>query len=146
MDEIREQLDKEISRIFENQIFLKPETEEYSTAVDNLAKMCKIRLDLIKADQDYQEKLHHRKIEEQQLMIQEKVDLVNLMNDKNLKERQIREQIKDRCVKVGLEAVSVILPLMFYGVWMKRGFRFEETGTFTSATFRGLFSKFKPVK
>jgi len=40
----------------------------------------------------------------------------------------------------------LILPMTFYAVWMKRGFDFERTGTYTSTTFRGLFNNFKPVK
>ena len=35
---------------------------------------------------------------------------------------------------------------MFYAAWMKRGFKFEENGTYTSTTFRGLFNRFKPTK
>lgn len=45
---------------------------------------------------------------------------------------------------VGL--LGICLPLIFYGVWMKQGFKFEETGAYTSTTFRGLFNRFKPTK
>lgn len=41
---------------------------------------------------------------------------------------------------------ELILPLIFYGVWMRRGLKFEETGTFTSQTFKWLASRFKPTK
>ena len=43
-------------------------------------------------------------------------------------------------------AAELVLPLMFYGVWMRRGLRFEETGTFTSQTFKNLFNRFKPTR
>lgn len=49
-------------------------------------------------------------------------------------------------MKLGLDGAAIILPLVFYGVWMKRGFEFEKEGTFTSSTFRGLFNRFKPNK
>lgn len=47
--------------------------------------------------------------------------------------------------KLVLEGVGIGAPLIFYNVWMKRGFQFEETGTFTSQTFKGLINKFKPT-
>lgn len=61
-------------------------------------------------------------------------------------EKDRKDQKIDRMVKYGLETANIVLPLIFYGVWMKRGLRFEENGTFTSTTFRGLFQKFKPTK
>lgn len=45
-----------------------------------------------------------------------------------------------------IAAAEIVLPLVFYAAWMRKGFKFEETGTFTSTTFRGLFGKFKPTK
>ena len=56
------------------------------------------------------------------------------------------EQSKEKWFKVGIVATETIVPLIFYGMWMKRGLKFEETGTFTSQTFRGLISRFKPTK
>lgn len=56
------------------------------------------------------------------------------------------EEAMDRYFKVGIAAAELIIPLMFYGTWMRRGFKFEETGTFTSTTFKGLFNRFKPTK
>lgn len=59
---------------------------------------------------------------------------------------QVREQKWERYVRYGLETAGLVLPLVFYGVWMKRGFKFEETGTYTSTTFRGLFNRFRPTR
>ena len=59
---------------------------------------------------------------------------------------QVEEKSKDRIVKIVLESAGIVLPIIFYGIWMKRGFKFEETGTFTSQTFRGLFNRFRPTK
>ncbi len=49
-------------------------------------------------------------------------------------------------VRLGIDAAGLVLPLIFYGLWMKRGFEFEKEGTFTSTTFRGLFNRFRPTK
>ena len=67
-------------------------------------------------------------------------------SDKQIKKDQLAEQVKDRYFRLGVEAAGLILPLIFYAVWMRRGFRFEETGTYTSTTFRGLFNRFKPTR
>lgn len=49
-------------------------------------------------------------------------------------------------VKYGIDIAGIVLPLAFYGVWMNKGLEFEKEGSFTSATFKGLFGKFKPTK
>ena len=67
-------------------------------------------------------------------------------NDATLKDFQMSEQVKDRYFRLGIAAAEIILPLVFYAAWMKRGFKFEEKGTYTSTTFRGLFNRFKPTK
>ena len=48
--------------------------------------------------------------------------------------------------KLGIELFGVVGPLVFYNSWMKKGFKFEETGMLTSQTFKGLISKFKPTR
>lgn len=65
------------------------------------------------------------------------VKLYKLRND---------DQKIERYVKLGVEIAGIVLPLMFYGLWMKKGFEFEQTGKFASDTFRGLFMRFRPVK
>lgn len=69
---------------------------------------------------------------------------LKLEEDKNT--YQMAESVKDRYFRFGMAAAELVLPLMFYGVWMRRGFKFEQDGTFTSQTFRGLFSRFRPTK
>ena len=66
--------------------------------------------------------------------------------DATLKAFQLDENTLDRYAKIGIAAAELVLPLMFYGVWMSRGLRFEETGTFTSQTFKNLFNRFKPTR
>lgn len=52
----------------------------------------------------------------------------------------------ERYIKLGVEIAGIVLPLMFYGYWTTKGFEFEKTGSFTSTTFRNLFTRFKPTK
>lgn len=57
-----------------------------------------------------------------------------------------KQENKFRIIRVAVDGAGIVLPLIFYGVWMKRGLQFEKEGTFTSTTFRGLFQKFNPRK
>lgn len=116
MENIKELLDGEIASAIENLTLLKPGSEEYSAAVESIAKLYKLRIDETEHEHERQQKVN-----------------------------QLDEQVKDRYFRVGLEAAGIILPLAFYAFWMRKGFKFEETGTFTSTTFRGLFNRFRPT-
>ena len=119
-EEIRDLLEEEIKTEIRNLSTLEAGSKEKSKAIEDLAKLYRLRIEETRNDWEF--------------------------SDIQFKKDQLREQVKDRYFRLGVEAVSIILPLMFYATWMKRGFRFEETGTFTSTTFRGLFNRFKPTK
>jgi len=127
-EEIRDLLGEEIKTEIRNLSTLEPGSEEKSTAIDDLAKLYRLRIEETRNEWDFNEKYESRD------------------SDIQFKKDQLEEQVKDRYFRLGLEAAGIILPLIFYAVWMKRGFRFEETGTYTSTTFRGLFNRFKPTK
>ena len=72
--------------------------------------------------------------------------LIKFRDDGNNKKIDIQSDKKFQYLKLGVEVASIVLPLTFYGIWMNKGLKFEETGTFTSSTFKGLAQKFKPTK
>lgn len=123
----RKMLEKEIETAIARLGCLKAETQDYTAAVDNLVTLYKLKLD--------EERIYMDKLEKE----------CDRESDANYKAVQLKEAVKDRYFKVGIAAAELILPLVFYGIWMRRGFKFEETGTFTSQTFRGLFNRFKPT-
>lgn len=127
-EEIKSLLAKEIESEIENLDSLTPGSQEHSAAVESLAKLYKLKLEEDKISMEYLEKTDMHE------------------SDKGFKVAQLEESIKDRYFRLGIAAAELILPLMFYGIWMKRGFAFEKDGTFTSQTFRGLFSRFRPTK
>ena len=55
----------------------------------------------------------------------------------------IRKAIKDYST-IACGVAGIVVPALIYNLWMKRGFEFEKEGTYTSTTFRNMFSKFKP--
>ena len=127
-EEIRKLLEEEIKAEIRDLSTLEPGSKEKSTAIEDLAKLYKLRIEETKNEWDFNEKYESRD------------------SDIQFKKDQLEEQVKDRYFRFGVEAAGIILPLIFYGIWMKRGFKFEETGTYTSTTFRGLFNRFKPTK
>lgn len=127
-EEIKSLLAKEIESEIENLDSLTPGSQEHSAAVESLAKLYKLKLEEDKISMEYLEKTDMHE------------------SDKGFKVAQLEESIKDRYFRLGIAAAELILPLMFYGIWMKRGFAFEKDGTFTSQTFRDLFSRFRPTK
>lgn len=124
MDELREMLSEEIRSSILKLSLLEPGSKEKAMAVDDLVKMYRLKIDESKLDLEFESK----------------------KNEEALKTKQGQEETKHRYLKIGIEAAGIILPLAFYAAWMNKGFKFEETGAFTSTTFRGLFSKFKPTK
>ncbi len=128
MKEIKNLLEEEIESQIQNLSNLPDGSKEKSDAIDDLSALYKLRLDEMKITLDHEEKSNNRKTEER------------------LKEEQLVEQINDRYFKLAITAAEIILPMLFYATWMRKGFKFEETGTFTSTTFRNLFNRFKPTK
>lgn len=127
-EEIKTMLEDEIKNEIEGLASLLTGSEEHTKAVENVVKLYKLKIEEDKNFIEYIDKTQSRE------------------SDKGFKVAQIEENVKDRYVRIGIAAAELVLPLMFYAVWMKRGFKFEEKGVYTSTTFRGLFSRFKPTK
>ncbi len=129
MIENQEKLDQEIARQLKILEELSPsDGEKYELAVDSLAKLYKLRI-----EEDKNER------EASLADCQAAVD--NEAKDKEAKDRKF-----DRWLHFGLDAAGIIVPIVFYNIWMNKGFRFEKDGTFTSTTFKNLFHLFKPTK
>ena len=141
-EEIRQALEDEILDQFNNLKNLDSGSKEQQTAVENITKLYRLGLEDVKADTDYDEKLYRRDVDAQH----EQDELDKQTREEEFKRNQLSEQTKDRYFRLGIEVAGIILPLMFYASWMKKGFKFEETGTYTSTTFRGLFNRFRPTK
>ena len=118
-------------------------SEERKCAIEDLVKIYKLRIDEAKNDKDICERREARIME-----MDERREARFMERDTKSRDKQedLRELVKDRYFRVGIAVAEIGLPLVFYAVWMKRGFEFEESGAYTSTTFRGLFNRFKPTK
>ena len=153
MAEIKSLLDEVIEAEIAYVGSLSPEDEKKSKAIQHLADLHKLRIDEIKAKTDADEKRLRRAMDSKQhraeLTLKERQadgDEAARANEEQFKQHQLNDQVLDRYVKIGVATAELVLPLVFYGVWMKRGLKFEETGTFTSQTFKNLFNCFKPTR
>ena len=153
MAEIKSLLDEVIEAEIAYVGSLSSEDEKKSKAIQHLADLHKLRIDEIKAKTDADEKRLRRAMDSKQhraeLTLKERQadgDVAARANEEQFKQHQLNDQVIDRYVKIGVATAELVLPLVFYGVWMKRGLKFEETGTFTSQTFKNLFNRFKPTK
>lgn len=153
MAEIKSLLDEVIEAEIAYVGSLSPGDEKKSKAIQQLADLHKLRIDEIKAKTDADEKRLRRAMDSKQhraeLTLKERQaddDEVARTNEEQFKQHQLNDQVIDRYVKIGVATAELVLPLVFYGIWMKRGLKFEETGTFTSQTFKNLFNRFKPTR
>lgn len=115
MADIREQLDEVIELTLDNLLVLSPEDEGYKEATERIDKLYKLRIDEKRADSE-----------------------IACNNDNQ------KSGAKDRIVRYVLDGVGIVLPIFVSWIWMGRGLRFEQTGSFTSRTGQWLkgFSRF----
>lgn len=152
-EQLKDLLSEEIKTQIRELSELSPGSAEKSKAVDNLATLYKLKIEETKTELEFDEKQARRKMDMENRLKDDALKEQQLKDENSVRERdelirkeQMKEQVKDRYIRLGIAAAEIILPLIFYSKWMKKGFKFEETGTFTSTTFRGLFNRFKPTK
>lgn len=141
-NKIRKLLEEEIRDEIQKISSMTPGSKEKSTAVEDLTKLYRLKIEEDKNESNFIEMRERRAMDTAKLTNEMKLH----ETDDDFKKGQFAEQIKDRYFRIGIAAAELILPLMFYAIWMRKGFKFEENGTYTSTTFRGLFSRFKPTK
>ena len=112
-----ELLNEVINLQLDNLKKIEPGSDDHMKATDSLAKLYKLKI-------------------EQETALLENDSKIDIYKKEN----------RNSLLKMGIEVAGIVLPLAFYASWMTKGFKFEETGTFTSSTFRGLFQKFKTTK
>ena len=152
-ENIKELLNEEKAAEIQAISSLNSGSEEKSKAIEDLAKLYRLRIEETKSELDAEDKRSQRTLESEANVRENEIKKSQLdeqikadVQDEQYKRSQLDEQVKDRYFKLGIAAAELLIPLMFYGIWMRKGFKFEETGTYTSTTFRGLFNRFRPTK
>ena len=129
--------DIERSKVYKDESFnnRKLDIEDKRIEIENKTNIKKI-------DNDFM--INNRKLDIEEISANESFK----MKSKELAQEIVRDTMNDKVklIDLGVQAAGIILPIMFYGSWMKKGFEFEKTGTFTSNTFKSLIGKFKFMK
>lgn len=129
--------DIERSRISKDETFnnRKLDIEDKRIEIENKTNIKKIDNDFV---------INNRKLDIEEISGNESFKL----KSKELAQEIVRDTMNDKVklIDLGVQAAGIILPIMFYGSWMKKGLEFEQSGTFTSNTFKSLISKFKVMK
>lgn len=114
-------LDEEIQSGIECLDQLDINSDDYGKAVNNISTLYKLKIEEHKIELDYKKTL-----------AQQESECKKTKNEKVI-----------QCAKIGAE-IGLGLCSVISAVWFARkGFKFEETGTYTSTTFRNSLSKFR---
>ncbi|MDO4292108.1 MAG: hypothetical protein Q4C65_02645 [Eubacteriales bacterium] len=126
--ETRDMLEDVIRNQIDGLSDLEQGSKEYTLAIGDLKSLYELKIEEYKSRMEIDDRFR--------------------MNEKELelKRAQMLEQKTERYFNLGLGVAQLVLPLLFYGSWMRKGFRFEENGSITSTTFRNLLSCFKPTR
>ena len=126
--ELNEMMDKELKRRFEDLENLKTGSDEQSKATDNIVKLYKLRMD------------------ENEKNVSKEADEDKLLLEKSKLELEAEKAKDDKLIRILTTVTSVGISIAGFAVgshWYGKGFKFEETGTICSSTFKGLMKDFR---
>ena len=114
MVDTKDLLDDAIVTAIENLDGLAPGSDERASAVEELNKLYKLKLEETKTEKEYEEKWHQR-----------------VMQNENFE-----EDVKARRVDWVLRGIGIGVPLIFTTYQMHKVLKFEKDGVITSAVSR----------
>lgn len=126
--ELNEMMDKELKRRFEDLENLKTGSDEQSKATDNIVKLYKLRMD------------------ENEQNVRKEADEDKLLLENSKLELEAEKAKDDKLIRILTTVTSVGISIAGFAVgshWYGKGFKFEETGTICSSTFKGLMKDFR---
>ena len=135
---MRFKLAEEVNRLILALEHLDPASNEYKITSEQICKLHKLIMDEGK-----------QVLEETKLTNDENrrsLEFDAACCDENRKAEQYKKNHMVDCLRIGVEAAGIVMPLIFYAVWMRKGFEFEETGTITSSVFKNLIGRFRTTK
>lgn len=130
-EELVEKIEDRIIYLIDSLNDLQPGTDEYKVTVDTINKL----YETVNKEKEIGLKGDSLAIEE-----------ANNYENRKIKSKETKSGMILSGLKTAVELSAVVIPVVFYGVWLKKGFEFEEEGTITSNTFKGLISKFKTTR
>lgn len=141
--DVRDLLYDEIVSQFDKLDYYEPGSKEYDAAMDGLETVYKLKIDQDAKECEAYDKEDKRALDAEFHEKELELDREKFEFEKSYKETQIFEQKVDRVLKAIIEIGTPIMTYHFLSKWMERGFKFEETGTYTSQTHKWFFGRFK---
>ena len=129
--ELNERLDKELERRFKDLGNLETGSDEQGKATDNIVKLYKLRM-------DENEQENSKNADEDKAVLER--------HKLELEEQKAKD---DKLIRILTTVTSVGVTIAGFAVgshWYGKGFKFEETGTICSSTFKGLMRDFRFFK
>ena len=119
-ENIKELLNEEIAAEIQAISSLDSGSEKKSKAIEDLAKLYRLRIEESKNELDAEDKRSRRTLESEASIREHEIKQSQLdeqikadVQDEQFKSCQLNEQMKDRYFKVGLAAAELLIPLMF---------------------------------
>lgn len=128
---LNERLNKELERRFEDLENLETGSDEQGKATDNIVKLYKLRMD------ENEQESSKNADEDKAVLERHKLEL---------EEQKAND---DKLIRILTTVTSVGMTIAGFAVgshWYGKGFKFEETGTICSSTFKGLMKDFRFFK
>lgn len=140
MDDIKNLLDEQLKSDIQGLASLDLGSSERSKAVNDVSTLYKLRIDEIEAEAKRQEHADRHELERDKHFLESQTR----DDERVLKEAQHKSQNIDRWINFGLAAGQVLIMIVAYDIWNRRGLKFEETGTVNSPHTRNLLSRMLP--
>ena len=130
-DEIKNQLEAEISSELDILKDTELGSEQYKTMVESISKLIDRHNEMSKID-----------LELQKHWLNERMELNRIEREKTLNERNEKDQLFKNVISIG----SIIVPVLVTVWGTYKTLKFEETGTVTTIMGRGFINKLLPKK
>ena len=121
-------------------------SKEHTEAIEGLAKLYRLRIDDSKAAMEYNKEIDDDDFRKKQMEQEEKFHNEQAERDEQSRKEQLAEQKKDRYIRIGIAAVELMVPLVFFAKIYQMGYDLEKDGTFTVQTLKNLVRFVKPTK
>ena len=132
-------LDEEIKREFDALASMEPGSDEWIVTSNSVQNFCRIRMDCVRIGSEFDDKEAQRNHEKELKEMDSARDEAKLQDQKKARKMEV---IKD----IALGVTGIGLPLLAYRLMFKEGMKFEQTGTYTSQTFKNLLKNIRPNK
>lgn len=134
---ISEELMEQINSQLQDLSNYKPGTEEYKSCLEGITKLYKVAVEDELAEIDSGERILAREEKNEQ----HKAEMAEKAASRELEEKKFKKELIHKYIAAAITGGIGLISIIANVILIRKGFEFEQTGTFTSTTFRNLFNK-----